>query len=71
MGTPNVVKAKLWVEVPSMPGIFIAWLTLLTHQGHLARKTIKCGACGTTFITTGMDSKEYARCPACDTVNRP
>ncbi len=70
MGTQNVVKAKSWVAIPSIPGVFLAWLTLLTHQGHLARKTIECGKCGTTFITTSMDNKEYEKCPACDTTNR-
>lgn len=66
----ETIRAKSWKEVPSMPGIFIAWLTALTHQGHLARKTIQCGKCGTTFIDTSMDNKGYAKCPACNTVNR-
>ena len=71
METTRVVKAKSWTEVPSTPGIFLAWLTLITNQGHLARKTIKCGACDTTFTRTGMDNKEHAKCSACGTMNRP
>jgi len=71
MQTQRVVRAKSWTEALSLPGIFFTWLTLLTHQGHLVSKTIKCGACGTTFNNTSMDSKEHAKCPACGTMNRP
>lgn len=71
MGTARVVKAKSWTEVPSLQGLLLAWLTLFTHHGHLARKTIECGNCGTTFTCTSMDNTEYAKCPACGTKNRP